>query len=123
MEDDEDHREGNLTLAEEWAQHKISERIIQGCAKGNSFSLECVDFKDWAGDVIENARRLGVDERICLDIRTRLQEYKLKDLIVRDEMRTILATVQRSDRWESEGFNPRQAIEHLDRNLPQWRKE
>jgi hypothetical protein len=108
-----------LSLDEEWTQHNISERIIKGCAKGDSFSLDCVDFNDWAADVIGEARRLGVDERISLDVKTKLQEYNLKDLIVRDEMRVNLATVQRKGWWESKTFEPRQAIEHLNHYLPQ----
>jgi hypothetical protein len=112
-----------LSLDEEWAQNKISERIIKGCAKGDSFAMACVSFDDWIIDTFVESLRADVDSKKIVNASVETRAEKLFDEICRDASITMLPAKKHlgkgSEWWEYATFAPNKAVEHLDFYLPQ----
>jgi hypothetical protein len=112
-----------LSLEEEWTQHNISERIIKGCAKGDSFSMACVNFDDWVLDKFIESLRTDVDSKKLVNASVETRADQLFDDICRDVSPTMLPAkmhLAKGEEWyEYSTFLPFDAIEHLNYYLPQ----
>jgi hypothetical protein len=112
-----------LSLDEEWTQHNISERIIKGCAKGDSFSMACVNFDDWVLDKFIESLRTDVDSKKFVNASVEARADQLFDDICIEAWPTMLPAKMHigksNEWWEYSTFLPFSAIEHLNHYLPQ----